>query len=239
MSEFKSRIPYFLDEFLTRPATAIPKGAQWVLQFDDFTGPVNAIKKALEFEPLQWNIETALEKCTEERLQNTKGCLFAQAIQLPGESMVANPEGLQYNGFLRTTVGGGRDAYTPLQIVFLDTNVSFADNVIRPWVIATAHYGLVATKEFPQYRTNFTLYRLGVISRDEPPHVTQKYTFYDACPVSVVGEEFNYSTSTTPRLRETTFVYHYYTIDSVTDNQSLSRDDVLNDFPIQNFNGPQ
>jgi hypothetical protein len=223
----QSRIPYFLSEFLTRPATAIPKGAQWILEFENF--PTDAIRTALYYEPIEWNIDDAIVKCTEARLQNTKGCLFAQAVQLPGESMVANPEGLQYNGYIRTTVGGGRDAYTPLQIVFLDTNVSFADNVIRPWVIATSHYGLVASSKDPEYRANFSLYRLGVISRDEPPHVTQKYTFYDACPVSVAGEEFNYSLQTSPRLRETTFVYHYYTIDSVTDNQSLSRDNLLND----------
>lgn len=233
---FESPIPYFLTEFLTRPATAIPKGAQWILQFGDF--PTDAIKNALKYEPQSWNIDSALSKCTEDRLQNTKGCLFAQGIQLPGESMVANPEGLQYGGYLRTTVGGGRDAYTPLQIVFLDTNVSFADNVIRPWVIATSYLGLVADSSIDEYRTWFTLYRLGVIDRKTPAHITQKITFYDACPVSVAGEEFNYSTQTAPRLRETTFTYHYYTIDSVTGNTSLSRDGELNDIAINNPNSP-
>ncbi len=217
MAEFTDQIPFFLENFLSKPASALPKGAQWVLQFsygDKQIVPTKAIKKCIKFEPNAWEIEEGMDIVLEDAYHTNKGCLFAQAIQIPGESMVANPEGLQTTGFIRGFVGGGRDNFPSLQVVFLETNISFVDNVIRPWVITTAHLGLIARGGDDNYRGNIDIYKLGVVNSFEPPIVTQRYTFYGVCPISVAGEEFNYSTVTTPTNRATNFTYHYYSVHS-------------------------
>ena len=242
--EFSGQIPYFLQTFLSRPASALPKGSQWVLQFEGsyISGkdtlqagnevvPVTAIKKGLEYEPRKWDVEKALETVLTKEYQQSKGCLFAQAVEIPGESTTINPEGLQQNGFIRTTTGGGRDAYNGIKVVFLDTNVSFVDNVIRPWVIATSHLGLIARSGESNYRGNMTVYKLGVLTPDVAPYVLQKYTFYGICPVSVSGEEYNYAQTSSHVNRETTFIFHYYTVESSSNN--LAIDNNSQQIPVQ------
>lgn len=233
--EHNSQIPHFLTSFLSKYETAIPKGAQWVLYFENISSIVDVILRTLEErENTGWNITALAEKIgKDETIQTTKGCLFAQAVEIPGENIVANPEGLQMNGFLRTTVGNGRGDYSNgIRIAFLETNYSFVDTVIRPWVITTGHLGMIArTNPNQQYRGNIVVCKLGAVAgpilRDKTtaegaagtvitegvgPKILQKYTFYGACPVSVTGEEYNYSPATGPVIRETTFVYNYYTI---------------------------
>lgn len=225
MVELQGQIPFFLNQFLSKPASALPKGAQWVLEFN-FNGneivPVKAIKKCIKFEPQAWEIEKALDIVLEKTYHNTKGCLFVQAVQIPGESTVVNPEGLQTNGFIRGFVGGGRDNFPNLQITFLETNISFVDNVIRPWVLATSHLGLIARAGDDNYRGTVNVYKLGVIDPQTPPYISQQYTFYGACPISVSGEEYSYSPVNSPINRETSFTYHYYSTQSVKEfNNSI------------------
>lgn len=232
--ELGGQIPFFLESFLSKPASALPKGAQWVLVFEggfnsertnrDYNDvlPVPAIKKvARSFEPQVWDIDGAIDTTLQKDYQTTKGCMFAQAVSLPGESNQVNPEGLQQSGFIRTFSGAGRDPFANLQISFLDTNISFVDNVIRPWVVATAHLGLIAREGEDNYRCNISVYKLGVISVDKTPFVLQKYTFFGACPVSVTGEEYNYTQTQSPINREASFIYHYYTIDSRVGSDSV------------------
>jgi len=221
--EYNSQIPYFLTNFLSKFDTAIPKGAQWVIYFEDLPAIVDTMLKTIEErEPQNWNIKTLANKIGKNPiLLETKGCLFAQAVEIPGETIVANPEGIQINGFIRTTTGNGRGDYsTGIKIAFLETNFSFVDSIIRPWVITTGHLGMIARAQ--KYRCNIVVCKLGAVAgpilnndgtvnqEGVGPVVLQKYTFYDACPIGVTGEEYNYSPATGPVIRETTFVYNYY-----------------------------
>jgi hypothetical protein len=240
--EFSSQIPHFLDSFLSKFETAIPKGAQWALRFETLDSVVDVILRTLEErEPQKWNITNVAEKITKNPIiQTDKSCLFAQAVEIPGESTVTNPEGLQMNGYLRTSVGGGRVDYTSgIKIAFLETNYSFVDTVIRPWVITTGHLGLIARPPEQQYRCNIYVYKLGVRQGPKinsngtlqtpgtPPEILQKYTFYNACPVAITGEEYNYSPATGPVIRETTFIYDYYSIDGHDSSSSSGSDSDL------------
>lgn len=232
-SPFSGRIPYFLTQVLQSPAGSIPKGAQWVLSFDGVYGevattgntgkivPIEAIKKGTLFEPGKWNIDPSIDATLEEKYQTTKGCMWAQAVSVPGEGLTVNTEGISYNGYIRSQVGGGRVDQNTLSISFLDTNISFVDNTIRAWVIATGHLGMIARTGPDNYRGNISLYRLGVLTSEDPPFVTQHYQFYGVCPVSISTEEWNYSKDISFRPREATFAYHYYTLDTVTGNRFL------------------
>lgn len=225
--EYNSQIPHFLGSFLSKFETAIPKGAQWVLYFEDLPSIVNVVLKTIqEREPNGWDIAALANKIGKDPIiQTTKGCLFAQAVEIPGESIVANPEGIQMNGFLRTTTGNGRGDYsTGIRIAFLETNYSFVDTVIRPWVITTGHLGLITRPPSQQYRCNIIVCKLGAVAGPKlkndgtvlqegiGPVVLQKYTFFGACPISITGEEYNYSATTGPTIRETTFLFNHYTV---------------------------
>lgn len=233
-SDYSGGIPLFLESFLSNFETAIPKAAQWVLYFEGLTNVTNTVISTIkEREHRGWDIELLAKKITtNDVIQKQKGCLFAQAVEIPSEGVVANPEGLQYNGFLRTTTGNGRDPYSNgVRIAFLETNYSFVDSVIRPWVITTGHLGFIARpdKQYrcnivvcklgsvagPVYNNNTTLQQTGQLVKTEGigPVVLQRYTFHDACPIAITGEEYNYSQGTGPVIRETTFTYNWYTVD--------------------------
>jgi hypothetical protein len=221
-NEHTGQIPFFLNDFLQHPASMIPKGAQWVVQFDDIPSKIfPAIEMALRNEPEQWMIEKAFSLLNANHYQTTKGCMFAQAIDIPGESMVAAVEGTTTNNLIRGYVGQGRNAYPEMRMTFLDTNVSFVDNVIRPWVIATARWGLVARSGVQNYRTNLTCYRFGVTRAGDPPSVLSKIIFKDLCAISCSNEEFNYAPTNSAKEREAKFIYSHYTIDTQSENSFM------------------
>ena len=134
ITDFSGQIPLFFESFLSKPASALPKGAQWVVDFEGLNDVKDAIQRTAELEPGKWDIRAGLNTLISNQDYNRKGCLFCQAVSIPGEQTIANPEGIQKNQFIRTAVGEGRSDYAPngLRMVFLDTNVSFVDNVIRP-----------------------------------------------------------------------------------------------------------
>lgn len=206
VSEYKNRIPLFLD-FLNTSGGKIPRQGQWILTFENI--PVPAITKSIKYEPGTWLIQDSLTNALREDYVKKQGCLFAQAVEIPGEATAANPEGIQTNGFIRSTVGAGREVFEQLKVVFLETNTSFVDNVLRPWVVATSHLGLIARSGDDNYRTNAIVYKLG--STSTGPVLLQEYIFYGVCPINVSGMELNYSVSNSPINRNATFLYHYYT----------------------------
>jgi hypothetical protein len=212
--DFTRRIPSFLDTFLSKPASSLPKGGQWVVDFGNFSSVKQAIINTAKLLPSKgWNVEAGFNKITAEDYTK-RGCLFVQAVEIPGESVVVNPEGIQKNHFIRTATGDGKSDYaTALRMVFLNTNVSFVDNIIRPWVLTTARLGLVARPNGnQQYRQDITVYKLGVTDSKTPPYIAEQYTFYGVCPIEISSEEYNYTPLTSPILRDVTFTFHNYNL---------------------------
>ena len=229
-NSLEGHIPYFLSNFLSKPASALPKGAQWVVTFNDLELRIlPAIKKALEYEPNKsgWQIERAAKTVLAEDYQKTKGCMFAQAIDVPGESMTAVPDGnIVANNYIRSYVGAGRNPFPIMRMTFLETNTSFVDNFLRPWTIATQNFGLIARAvSTPEnYRTDLTCYKLGTRSPTEPVRVMLKMAFYDLCCISVSNEEYNSAPlAGSPIMREAQFVYNSYSVDS---DDAFSSEDV-------------
>jgi len=223
------RIPHFLNAVLNSPVGSINRGAQWVVYFDSLERNIlPAITKALTYENKKWQIDKAANAVLGDDFQKTKGCVFAQAIDVPGESLVVNPEGnIMSNAFRRSYVGQGINQLPEMRMTFLDTNVSFADNFLRPWVLATGNFGLWAnTNPGENYRTDIYCYKLGAYSPDAPPAVVSTIVFFDACCTSVANEELNYSAITSPQLREARFIYNYYSVDSESGNLFLTTPEV-------------
>lgn len=216
-TSFIGQIPFFLNAVLSTPAGALPKQPLWVIVFEFDENIKNTIKRVKEYEPSmpeKWEIDNALNTVTARRFQEEKGCMFAQAINIPSESLLYSQEGITYNSYIRGGVATGRKDFDPLRISFLNTNLNFVDNVIRPWVIMTGHLGMIARPPSQKYRCNLTLYRLGVNSVDQPPYIAQQFNFWEVCPINVIAENLDYSSSENTPVKEAEFVFQWYTTTS-------------------------
>lgn len=216
-NSFIGGIPFFLNAVLSTPAGALPKGPLWVVTIDFDDNLRNTIKKVQDYEPQmpdKWEIDAALDTITSNRYQNEKGCILAQTVSVPGEALITTAAGEQYNGFIRGQVGAGRQDFQPLRIGFLNTNVNFVDNVIRPWVIMTGHLGFIARPPREKYRTTITVYKLGISSVDNPPFILQQYNFWGCCPVNISAEDYNYAPEPAATIKSTDFIYQWYTTSS-------------------------
>jgi len=218
----KGAIHNFLQTFLTSPASSIPKGAQWIVSFETGENTLArnifpAIELAYKYEPNAWKTKDSATSILTEFYQDTKGCMFCQAISLPGEGTDVNVEGnIKSNAYIRSYVGGGRTDFQQMRMTFLDTNVSFVDSFLRGWSLATANFGMIARSKRSEenYRTDIVCYKYAITPKG--PSIIQTILFKDACCISVSDEEYQYTTSTSPVLREARFVYNSYSIDTVT-----------------------
>jgi hypothetical protein len=212
MSSFTEQIPFFFKNFLSLYTTAIPKGPLWALTFSDF--PVNAILRAAQEEPVSWEeIQGKLRVImSNTQALKTKGCLFANRCQIPGESLVVNPIGIQKNQFGRTFYGEGRDLTSGLQIGFLETNDNIVENVMRPWVVATGKYGLIAQEGDKNYRTDLDIWKFNSPALNYPMNILQHYKFKGVAPISVPETEFTYDPATGPVVKSVTFTYLTYSV---------------------------
>ena len=217
----------FLSTFLSRPASSIPKGAQWIVSFEPGERTLQqaifpAINEAYKKEPglaVKWDTETAAAAILADEYQKNRGCMFCQAIGLPGEGLNVNSEGnIKTNAFLRSYVGGGRNDLPIMKMTFLDTNISFVDSFLRGWALATANFGLIARHPYDtkNYRTDIICYKFGITPKG--PFITQSIFFRNACCVSVSEEEYQYSHASAPVLREARFIYNSYSVNTVDGN---------------------
>jgi hypothetical protein len=227
--EFNDHIPHFLRQYLSKPAYTLPKSSLWVVDFQNLNEVKEAISNTARIELGKWNIDKGLDllvKKTSNTASGYRGCMFCHSVSIPGESTVVNPEGIQKNHFLASATGDGRGYYNPtgLRMTFLETNVSFVDNLIRPWVVTTARLGMIArpkTDKAKQYRQTTCVYKLGVVNKNKPPFILQKYTFYGTCPIEVQAEEYNYNPQTSPIIRDVTFTFHNYQL-HIPNNPAIS-----------------
>ena len=139
-------IPDFLTTFLSEEDTSIYRGASWIVKFGNLSLLLDAIKVATSYEPHMW--ETAFNYANKVADNEKNGCMFAQAINIPGESFQPIPGGnISSNAFIRPYIGAGRNAFPLLRMSFLETVKSFADNFLRPWVVATQTFGMLASQK--------------------------------------------------------------------------------------------
>lgn len=208
----KPKLQPFLSTFLGRPASSLPKGGQWAVVFHDLEGVIlPAIEKAYEGEG--WNTKEAARVIINDLYQTMHGCLFCQAVSLPGDGITPVAEGLKSNAFIRTYVGAGRNDFPIMRMSFLETNISFVDTFLRGWALATAKYGLIARNDERNYRTNLSCYKYS--AGPNGAYIRQQIDFEGICCISVSDEEFNYDPASGAMKRDAQFVYHKYTINAV------------------------
>lgn len=225
----ESKVSYFLNLFLQRPASSIPKGSIWAVYFTNIKGKIlPAIELAYQGEPNaeMWKTKRASEVLLSEEYNEADGmgCLFCEAIDLPGEGSTPVAEGsLKYNSYIRGYVGAGRNDFPIMRMSFLETNVSFADSILRGWSLATAKFGMIARNGSLQngapdpknYRTDMTCIRY--VATPRGAEIKGIFNFKDACCISIDNQELNHDHLATTIKRNAQFIYHSYTVDQVTD----------------------
>ena len=214
---------YFLTQ-LESWLTAIPLQSQWIVLIQSFPTCINTdILQGLERTGGDYNnndVNMAKGILTSYPFQKVSGCLFSQSVVIPGEKMNYKQTSISnQRGFLPGIVSNGRESSNALTIEFLETNTSFTDFVIRPWIIAGEHFGFAARENDSVYRKDHrnvktTIYVMEYTRTYQ--HVSmiprKVWTFFNCAPVSVSPRTLNYNEPNTAPVMSTSWTYTDYAI---------------------------
>lgn len=217
--------------------SSIPLNSQWVVLIDRYPKAISTdIIQNLEYiggDKKGWDVSEPKRILTSHFYQKVLGCIFAQGVNIPPESFSVSPLAIKNNrGFVPGLIAGDRVPYAnnnPLVIEFRETNTSFMDMVIRPWVILASHYGFVArpggendirnikaTVTIMQYTRSFQ--RISQIPR-------KVWTFYNCVPYQVAEQSLSYSPDTEYEKYQTFWTFTNYTVHS---NLYLALPNIIN-----------
>ena len=228
------------DYFLTQMEswfTAIPMTTQWIILIDQYPpGLKTSIIQGLERNASgqEFDIDGAKNILTTYPLQKVVGCLFAANITIPNEAWNVESAYVDNNrGFLPDVLGGSRNHEAPiLDIGFRETNTSFIDFVVRPWVILAAHFGLVArnpndaTQAIKNMKCNMHVMQY-TRSRAGVSMIPRKvWSFYNCVPFTVNEETLDY-TEEKMVTHNTRWTYSNYT---VSNNLYLPIGEIITNF---------
>ena len=157
------------------------------------------------------------------------GCAFATSVNIPGETAETSQIGFDNRGFLRDPIMSHRVPLQALTVSFLETNISFIDHIIRPWVILGTHMGFAARKEFSgvpggsKYGglgTDMTVvqfakadYKQATSGSNEAGMVPRKiWIFKDCIPIKVENQDMTYGIDNDLQKRAVEWQYRRYQV---------------------------
>ena len=211
------------DFFLTQMEswfTAIPMNTQWIVIIDKYPACINTSVlqglERIEGDKKGFDINRAVKILTTYPLQKIVGCIFAQGVNIPGDSAGVDFVNIQNNrGFTPAPIATYRTYPNTLTMDFLDTNTSFTDLVLRPWVIAASHYGFVARNpnDSVEARKNVKTNMFQGVSM-----IPRKiWRFYNCCPIDIGSRSMTYDAEGFASGRsymDTKWVYTHYTLET-------------------------
>jgi hypothetical protein len=237
-----TKSPYhYYNEVLSKWPTAIAASSQWFVQFD-FSG-ANVLKNnfnrinQLDSADVQSNkLYWYFPKQTTETLLNNKnqsptdvflGCVFARDITIPSETVKASNEGLDYGGYQAPAVASEREKYNKLKITFNESNSSFLDFIIRPWIVNVGYFGLVARDINSEKAVKANLVQACYLGktggdRSASPIIRKVINFFNVAPVGLQSMTSQYQ-SEGLQYASVDFVYDHYTVTDPTDGSMLTK----------------
>jgi len=217
-----NHIPYF-NSLLCQWAYNIPNKFSWVMIINAHNRNflLNKIKQIVpSYEPPGWNIKTMADATWTQSTQDVIGCVFAQGVSLPGESVSVDYVGItegSKRGFINSPIINGRNDYPLMRTGFLETNKSFVDGVLRPWSIALAHEGLIARPRERSIKSDIFIYQLAKSGECSPNIIRKAFILKNCAPVSISEEELIYSNDSDYPKMQVEFVFSSYSITSFDD----------------------
>lgn len=225
-TNYANEISIFKD-FLSDPNTSIPINSNFVIRFTTFPTALEQNKIQI-FEP-GWNVAATQNLLLNiaNNDNNRNGFLFVSGITLPVEAVSTTRAGMtdffseHSAGLISGIVAQSRQQQGPIDIAFLETNKSFIDFVIRPWITLVSHYGLLARRKVfnTNYPTGKDLVKTTVeavfFDSTKPGTIRKYYRFKDCAPISIAaGTSYDYSTASV-NIIKTSWAYSKYDIADV------------------------
>lgn len=217
--------------------TSIPNSSQWCVVIDNYpqglrTNLIQGLERT-DGSKKGFDIDTAKTILASYPLQKVIGCLFAHAITIPTEQFDVLTTSVQNNrGFLPGVLGGGRSTEAPTLVInFRETNTSFIDFVIRPWVILASHYGLAARpgdtgvkKDLRNMKVNMTLLEYTRTYHSISMIPRKVFHFYNCVPYQISEQDLDYDNDKLTTY-STRWTYSNYTVEN---NLYLPIADIVN-----------
>lgn len=212
----------FRDYFLTTMeswVTSIPLRTQYIALFDSFPYNLNS-NELKRLEPVQgkgFNIDPARTALLNYPLQGIVGCIFLDGVNIPDDTLTGAAATIDNNrGFIQGSILEGRSAFADnnLTLQFRETNTSFVDMIMRPWVILAAHTGYVAKQSaYDNIKTNITIIQYSRTYQNISQIPRKVWNFYNCVPLSVGTRNLSYDTEQVDKY-DVPFIYDRYSVDS-------------------------
>jgi len=213
---------------------AIPSRNLWVVYIERF--PIGLFHESnnrslvnmldlngvyLDSSDRKWKIRKNVKTLTRYEFQDTPGgCVFSQGVAIPGESMnVSHVKPNNNRGLIPGRVAGERDTPQDLILEFRETNTSFVDNIVRPWIIMGSHYGFVARdiNDIKNVQTNVHVYQLGKTQSNVPNVHRKHWTYYNCVPTRINQAQLTYDYDTANTINQTIWSYTHHAVEQLPD----------------------
>lgn len=193
-----------------------------------------------------WNMAGDAHYHSFSNFQRAPGCMLVQGVNIPGENVAHNYVGVENAGGLIPVMHGGeRDKFNQVTTQVFESNTSFIDTIIRPWIVLSSHLGLIARDENNPQDWQFNVkcnldvtllaktvgrdvvYRGGTgpnktilpkpINSDEESGVIQRkrFKFYNAVPVGMDASDLTYNSDQGVNTNNITWMYTHYTVQNL------------------------
>lgn len=210
----------FRDYFLSTMeswVTSIPLRTQYIALITSFPSLLNSsVIKQLE-DKRGFNIDPAKTALVNYPLQGIVGCIFLDGANIPDEKLTAGAATIENNrGFIQGSILENRDAFASnsLTLQFRETNTSFIDMIMRPWVILAAHRGYVAAPTPAEnIKTDIVILQFSRTYQNISQIPRKVWNFYNCVPLSVGTRNLSYDTEALEKY-DVPFIYDKYTVDS-------------------------
>lgn len=231
MSSLKASPYNYYLHLLGKWPTNIALASQWFIYFD--LSSVNALNSGIENQMRYWESSMGnngwnysnnvtkylLDGNLHYRDDTLTGCVFSNEVKLPSESVTAGNDGLVQGGFLPPAVASNRKPYSPLNVNFLETNASFLDFIIRPWIILVGYNGLVARANNSPKRVKCNYADVVMLAKTGAGNrmgIRKIHRFQNIAPISIDGETYSYMQDGL-KYSNVSFVYDsYFVLDADT-----------------------
>jgi hypothetical protein len=171
-----------------------------------------------------WDINQGKREITKDTYMKTgggkHGCLLCQGAVLPGENYDVSELPIDNNmGFIPGKIGGNRPGAQALTLQWRETNRSFPDLVLRPWLMLASHMGLVARppRDDRNIKTNISIVQLAKTYQHIPLVERKIWRFYNCVPTSIDSKEITHEEggNFSGQIYTTSWAYTHYSIESL------------------------
>ena len=222
--------PYqYYNEILSNWPTAIAPQSQWFVSIDfDNVGVVKSgfnninnydnESKSGNISSNYWNLpnsttENLISRVNQRGTESLIGCVFVRDITIPSDGVNVENRGLDYGGYQAPTTANTRNKQKKLSMTFNETNSSFIDFIIRPWVVNVGYFGLIARDEGDRKvkASTVDVIYLARTGPNSPSIVRKIFTFFGVVPINVNGFTNQYQ-SEGLQYSTVDFSYDYYVV---------------------------